>query len=376
MPVRALARINLAAVERNVRQLRSSLQPGAALCAVVKADGYGHGAVRVARAAQEVGATWLAVVTATEAAELRAAGLEGPLLIMGALSRQELPVALAAGGDLVAWTDEFVDDVLAALAQAPRGEVGIHVKLDTGMGRLGTRNSGAALQLAERLAGEPGLELRGVMTHLATADEDPEFLAAQLNLFAPFVEQVRQRWPGALVHAANSAAILNSPASHFDFVRAGIALYGCDPMGVDPAQRGLEPVLELSSYVAALKPARPGESAGYGRRFIATQDTTIATVPLGYADGFIRALGNNCDVLIGGRRHPVVGTVSMDNLTVDVGSESGLRVGDRVTVIGTDGSERQTAEEVARRVGTLNYELLCGISARVPRAYHRDGSPA
>jgi alanine racemase len=373
MPVRALARINLAAVGRNVQRLRSTLQPGTAFCAVVKADGYGHGAVQVARAAQQAGAAWLAVTTAGEAAELRAAGLEGPLLIMGAVSRRELPEALAARADLVAWTEEFVADVRAALAESP---VGIHVKLDTGMGRLGTRDPVAALQLAADVAAGGGVELRGVMTHFATADDDLDFLAAQLAVFAPFVAEVRRRWPRALVHAANSAAILNAPASHFDFVRAGIAIYGCDPMGIDPAARDLDPVLELSSYVAALKSARPGDSVGYGRRFIASQATNIATVPVGYADGITRALGNNCDVLIRGRRHPVVGTVSMDNLTVDVGLVTGLRVGDRVTIIGSDGSQRQTAEEVAQRVGTISYEVLCGISARVPRAYHRDGRPA
>jgi alanine racemase len=376
MPVRALARINLAAVGRNVHRLRAGLQPLATLCAVVKADGYGHGAVQVARAAQDAGATWLAVTTAAEAAELRAAGLEGPVLIMGALSRQELPDALAARADLVAWTDEFVGDVRAALRdRASESAVGIHVKLDTGMGRLGTRDQVAALQLAASVAAGRGTELRGVMTHFATADDDPEFLTAQLGAFEPFVAEVRGRWPEALVHAANSAALLNAPASHFDLVRAGIAIYGCDPMGVDPDAHDLEPVLELSSYVAALKPARPGDSAGYGRRFIASRDTNIATVPVGYADGIIRALGNNCDVLIGGRRHPVVGTVSMDNLTVDVGPVTAVQVGDRVTIIGADGSQRQTTEEVARRVGTISYEVLCGISGRVPRAYHRDGPP-
>ncbi len=185
---------------------------------------------------------------------------------------------------------------------------------------------------------------------------------------------MRERWPGIVVHAANSAATLREPASHFDMVRCGIAIYGCDPMNEDPAAHGLEPALELTSYVAAVKLARAGDSAGYGRRFVAARDTWIATVPIGYADGIRRALTNNCDVLIGGRRYPVVGTVSMDNITVSLGSSAGsVRCGDRVTIIGVDGAERQTAEEVARRIGTINYEILCGITARVPRAYHRDG---
>ena len=177
-----------------------------------------------------------------------------------------------------------------------------------------------------------------------------------------------------LVHAANSAATLREPASHYDMVRCGIAVYGCDPFGVDPADQRLEPTLELSSYVAAVKPARAGESAGYGRRFIADRDTWLATIPIGYADGVSRALTNNCDVLIGGRRYPFAGTVSMDNITVDLGPEPAVAIGDEVILIGRSGTERQTAEDVARRLGTISYEVICGISRRVTRAYHRDGT--
>jgi alanine racemase len=161
-------------------------------------------------------------------------------------------------------------------------------------------------------------------------------------------------------------------------VRVGIAIYGCDPMNQDPDRYGLQPALELTSYVAALKPARPGESAGYGRRFIADHETWIATLPIGYADGIRRSLSNNCDALIAGRRYPVVGTVSMDNITVDVGADPapGVDIGATATIIGTDGPERQTTEDLANRIGTVAHEILCGISGRVPRRYHRDGVPA
>jgi alanine racemase len=179
-----------------------------------------------------------------------------------------------------------------------------------------------------------------------------------------------------VVHAANSAATLREPASHFDLVRCGIAVYGGDPMNEDPLSHGLEPALELSSYVAAVKRAAPGDSAGYGRRWVATAETWIATVPIGYADGIRRALTGNADVLIGGRRYPLAGTVSMDNIGVEVGSGDAVRCGDRVTIIGRDGDGLLSAEELARRIGTINYEILCGISARVPRSYHRDGVPA
>jgi alanine racemase len=214
------------------------------------------------------------------------------------------------------------------------------------------------------------------MTHFASADEDPEFTAVQLSRFEPFVAAMRGRSPGIVVHAANSAGTLRFPDSHFDLVRCGIAVYGCDPMNEDPAAHGLEPALELTSYVAAVKAAAPGESAGYGRKWVADGVTWLATVPIGYGDGFRRALTNNCEVLIRGRRYPLVGTVSMDNITVEVGAPESVRCGDRVTIIGADGSERVTAEELGRRIGTISYEITCGLSARVPRAYHRDGTPA
>jgi alanine racemase len=375
--VRAVARVNLAAVSRNVARLLAAVGPGTAVCAVVKADGYGHGAVPVARAALAGGATWLAVATALEAAELRAAGISSPVLVMGAVSDEELPVAVAARVELVAWSPRFVDQVAQVAGSAGVTAVRVHVKLDTGMGRLGTRVLGDALQVAAHVAAlGPGLELAGAMTHFASADEDPEFTAEQLARFDPFVRQLRGRWPGIVVHAANSAAALREPASHFDLVRCGIAVYGGDPMNLDPSAHGLEPAMELTSYVAAVKRALPGDSAGYGRRWSTDVPTWIATVPLGYGDGFRRAFSNNCDVLVGGRRYPLVGTVSMDNITVEVSEPDAVRCADVVTLIGADGDERVTAEELARRIDTINYEILCGVSGRVPRVYHRDGEPA
>ena len=374
MPLRALARVNLAAIERNVARLNGELVGGAGLCAVVKADGYGHGAVPAAHAALAGGATGLAVATADEAAELRAVGIEQNVLVMGAVSTEELPTALAADADLVAWSEQFVRDVV--VASGDDGPVRMHVKLDTGMGRLGTRDLEEALRVAELVdqIGSP-LQLAGAMTHFATADDDQAFVAHQLQAFEPFALEMRRRWPGVVIHAANSAATLRAHASHFDSVRCGIAIYGCDPMNADPAARQLEPALELISYVAAVKRARRGESVGYGRRFTAQRDTWIATLPIGYADGIRRALTNNCDVLVGGRRYPLVGTVSMDNITADLGADPDVGIGDVATIIGTDGAERQTAEDLARRIGTINYEIVCGISRRVPREYHRDGEP-
>jgi alanine racemase len=342
---RALAKVDLGAIERNSARLPKPL------CAVVKANGYGHGPV--AGAALAGGATWLAVATAGEARELRDQGVDAPVLVMGALTRDELRVALDADAEVVAWTDEVA-------GAAPR----VHVKLDTGMGRLGTKARSEALRLAARPS------VTGLMTHFATADEHGDDLfPAQLEAFRSFVEEVGR--DDLVVHAANSAAALRDRASHFDMVRCGIAVYGMDPFHEDPAVHGLEPALSLHSWVAAVRRFEPGDSAGYGRRWTAEERCWVATVPIGYGDGWRRGLTNDCDVLIRGRRHPVVGTVSMDNVTVRLGADTDVAVGDPVVLIGRQGDERILAEEVARRLGTINYEITTGLLPRVRREHLR-----
>jgi alanine racemase len=345
--VRAVADIDLGAIERNCGRLPKPL------CAVVKANAYGHGTVPVAHAALRGGAEWLAVATAEEAAELRAGGIETPVLVMGALTRDELRTAVEADADVVAWSEEVA-------AAAPR----VHVKLDTGMSRLGTKDR----ELALRLAARPNAV--GLMTHFATADErGDDFFGAQLAEFRAFVEEVGR--DDVLVHAANSAAALRDPASHFDMVRCGVAIYGLDPFQRDPSDHGLEPALALRSWVAALRRLESGESAGYGRRWRAEEATWLATVPIGYGDGWRRGLTNNADVLIRGRRHPLVGAVSMDNVTVAVGLDAGVEVGDEVVLIGGQGDERILAEEIAARIGTINYEVTTGLLPRVRRESRR-----
>jgi alanine racemase len=370
--LRALARVNLCAIERNVARLARDA-PGATICAVVKADGYGHGMVPCARAALRGGATWLAVATALEAQGLRAGGLDDvPILVLGALSDEELPIALDARADITVWTIEMVQALIAADRPAR-----VHVKLDSGLGRLGTRDPEQADAVAEAVAAADQLELVGAWTHFATADERGDaFLGEQLARFRAWAEPLRARHPGVLLHAANSAATLRDPATHFDLVRPGVAIYGLDPFGDDPAARDLEPALELVSYVAAVKPCAPAESAGYGRRFVAARDTLLATVPIGYGDGYRRGLTNQAVAMLHGRRIPLVGTVSMDNVTFDVGAAGlGPKRGDDVVLIGAQGGERVTAEDIAGWLGTINYEVTCGISARVPRLHHRDGEP-
>lgn len=366
---RALARVSVGAVERNCTHLRSLLTGDAELCAVVKSDGYGHGAVECARAAQRGGATWLAVATAGEAALLRAAGLTGRLLVMGSLTRVETATALAADADIVVWEPEFA----CALAERV-GESGpparIHVKLDSGMGRLGAIDPAQARAVADIAARDDRLELVGLMTHFATADEPgDDHFPTQLARFTAFADELSAAYPGLIVHAANSAAVYRDPASHLDMARCGIAIYGLDPFQEDPATHGLEPALALEVAVGAVRRFDAGWSAGYGRRWTAAEPTWVATLPIGYGDGWRRALTNDCDVLIGGVRRPLVGTVSMDNVTVDLGSETTVVPGDAAVLIGPQGDERILAEEVARRLGTINYEVTCGLTARVPRTH-------
>ncbi len=371
---RALASVNVAAIERNCVRLRAELRDGAALCVVVKADGYGHGAAESARAALAGGASWLAVAGSQEARELREADLRNVrVLVMGALSSGELEEALAADADVVVWHERDVDAVAAL------GGGRVHVKLDSGMGRLGTRDPAEASRVLAAARDASGVELAGVMTHFATADDlrDGGFFQQQLEAFTRWARAAKAEQPGLLLHAANSAATFRDREAHFDMVRCGIAVYGMDPFGEDPSARGLEPALELSSYVAEVKPCRAGESAGYGRRFIAERDTQLGVLPIGYGDGWRRGLSNNAEVLVAGRRYPLVGTVSMDNITVDLGAGAAterLR-GERAILIGAQGNERITAEEVARRLATINYEVTCALTPRVPRTYHRDGAP-
>ncbi|CAN5475575.1 alanine racemase [soil metagenome] len=369
---RAIATIDVGAIERNCARIVGDLDPGASLCAVVKAGGYGHGAVECARAAIRGGASYLAVATAAEAAELRAAFPDRLTLTMGALSESELDLALAAGSEIAVWSENFMR-VVERRADAHGATARVHVKHDSGMGRLGESDPSVVEALCEAAVGL--IELVGLWTHYATADEaDSSYLSEQVRRFSEVVERVRAKREVPLVHASNSAAALGDVAPDLDMVRCGVAIYGLDPLQSDPAARALEPAIMLSSYVAAVKRFPAGTSAGYGRSWSAERDTWVAVLPIGYGDGYRRGLTNNAEVLIGGRRYPLVGTVSMDNVTVDLGSETDVGVGDEVVLIGAQDEERILCEELAERLGTINYEVVTGIAPRVPREYVGAGS--
>ncbi|HEX5449788.1 MAG TPA: alanine racemase [Gaiellaceae bacterium] len=327
---RSEIRIDLAAVRANARTLREAAGD-AELWAVVKANGYGHGAVDCARAALDGGASALCVATLAEALEVRAALPDVRLLVLGPVS--DVAAARAARVELV---------VSASIPE----DIPVHVKLDTGMGRWGVG------ELAT-----PARNVVGLMTHLATADTDPTFARTQLERFREATEQ----YANLTRHAANSAATLRIPSSRFDAVRCGIALYGISPFTTDPAEDGLVPALSWRSEVADCKVLHAGESTGYGRRFVAERDTWIAIVPVGYGDGFRRDLSGT-EVMVAGERRRVVGTVSMDAFAVELGAAADL--GTPVTLIG-DGIG---IEEHARHAGTIGYELACGIVSAPTRA--------
>ena len=379
---RAVAEIDLEAIRHNVRRLMRDLPDGAVHCAVVKANGYGHGAAPSARAALAAGSTWLGVATAPEAEELRAAGFTAPILIFGPLTGTGLERAAASAAEVVGWSEPFI-------AEAARLGVPVHVKFDTGMGRLGVPARGA-VQLCEQA--HAGGVLSGLMSHFATADEeDTDYFERQLSRFTRLAGELKERFPGLICHTANSAATLRDPRAHFDMVRTGIALYGLAPANDDPFKHELRPAMKLVSYLAGVRDALPGDSVGYGRTWCAVEPTRIGIVPVGYADGVRRALGNRGEVLVAGRRCAIVGRISMDQLTVKLPDDWG-RAGDEVVLFGAAGdgvaggaavawtepdaprlddagTPRILCEEVARLLGTINYEVACDVAPRVARRY-------
>lgn len=372
----AWAAVDLDAIVHNVEHLRSVVAPSA-VWAVVKANGYGHGAVEAARAAMDGGAEGLCVALVEEGAQLRVAGIDAPILVLS-----EQPVD--AADDIVrfrlmatVYTAAFVD-ALASAARA-RGVTGVpvHLKIDTGMQRVGVAIDGADAIVAAVDAHAPAIRLVGVFTHLAVADEpDDPFTDDQLAAFDETVDALSLP-PGILVHVANSAGALAHPGARRSFVRAGIAIYGISPGGgVDALCGALRPAMSLEARVSFVRRVKAGSRISYGLRHVFERDATVAVVPIGYADGVPRRLfETGGEVLIGGRRRPIVGVVTMDQLMVDCGDDT-VGIGDRVVLIGSqdgpDGRQTIRAEDWADRLGTIGYEIVCGIGGRVPRRHARN----
>jgi alanine racemase len=365
--------VDLGALRRNVGRLKSHLQPRTSLLAVVKANGYGHGDVRVAQAAIEAGAEWLGIARVQEGASLRRAGITTPILLLAEppLGAVEQAVDLGLVPTIYtaeiagAFSDRAVDDGRT---------IPVHLKVDTGMHRYGVVPE-AAEEMVDLIDRLDGLELEGFWSHFAVAEDvDTPLTRRQYEIFSGLFESLGPRADGLTKHLANSAAILTFPESHLDMVRAGIAMYGIYPSPEQSDRTDLEPVMSLRSRVGLTKRLPAGEPISYGQRYTTSRETTVATIPVGYADGLPRSLTNRGEVLIGGRRYRISGAVTMDHFLVDVGDDD-VKSGDEVVILGRQGSEEITAQEIADRLGTIPYEVVCGVSARVERVYSEDASP-
>jgi len=354
--------IDREAIRHNTRLLDPG---GAAVMAVVKADGYGHGAVEVARAALSGGAGWVGVALVEEGLALRAAGIAAPILVLSEVPAGAERIAIEAGLTAPLYTEAG----LARLAEAAAGRpVGVHVKVDTGMHRAGVWPPGDLPAFVERVL-SAGLRIEGTWTHLAMSAEDPAETGRQLDRFDAAVAAVRSagHHPGIL-HAANTGGVLLHPRSHHDLVRPGIGLYGLPPAPGVGAERGFRPALRFTSTVVNVKALAADERISYGLDYRLERAALIASVPVGYADGYPRALSSRADVLIRGRRRRIAGNVTMDQLMVDCG-DGPVEPGDEVVLIGAQGDEAIGVEELAGLAGTIGYELVTGIGPRVPRRY-------
>ncbi len=363
------AEIDLGAIAANVAQLRSRLSPGTRLAAVVKANAYGHGAVEVARAALGAGAQWLCVATVREAIQLREAGIDAPVLNMGPTRGSDAGIAASSNVSCCVYDREGVE-LLAAAAAAQGRTVSLHLKLDTGMSRLGAP-PGEGLELARLIDRTPGLSLEAVWTHLAEADDPSSARTAeQVARFLAEVDGLRRAGiEPAMLHCANSAAALLNPAAQMDMVRCGLPVYGYLSTQVPVDAISLRPVMTWKSRVVAVRRLAAGDRVGYGGASTASRPTLAATIALGYADGYPRRLSNRGRMLLGGRHVPVVGRVSMDFTTLDVTDIDPPSLGDEVVVLGAQAGAFIGADELAASLETISWEVLTTVGPRVTRVF-------
>ncbi|HWS42135.1 MAG TPA: alanine racemase [Pseudoflavonifractor sp.] len=367
--------ISLSNLEHNYRTLRAMLPAGCRFLGIVKANAYGNGAVRVARKLEELGCEYLAVACVDEAADLRGAGVTTPILILGSTPADYAGELLRLNLTQTVFDLDSAQALSEAAVRAGK-KLKIHVKLDTGMSRLGflcdEEHMDASVEAVARLCALPGLEHEGAFTHFSDSDGSEEYTMLQFTRFLEALKRLEEQGVAFPIrHCANSGAVLNYPSTHLDMVRPGLSLYGHYP---DPSCEGLDgpgllPVMELKSRVSAVRSLPAGTVVSYGRTFTLQRDSRLAVLPLGYADGLHRVCSNQMEVLIHGRRVPIVGRICMDMCMADVTDIPGVQADDIATVYGRDGSEDLPIEEAARAAGTIQYELLCAISERVPRVY-------
>ncbi len=362
--------VDLSVLDANARNLQRALPPGCRMMAVVKANAYGHGALESARTLLRAGATYLGVAVLTEALQLRRAGIDADILVLGWIPPEDYGISLTHNITHTIYSSEEAK-ALGEKALEMKTLARAHLKVDTGMGRLGVPPSPVGLEEAIAIKGTPGIDLEGVYSHMATADEaDKAYSRRQGELFASFISHLEEDGiTFKLRHLANSATLLDLPEYAYDMVRPGIILYGLYPSNQVNRRISLVPVATWKARVSHVKAMRAGSRIGYGSTFVTERESVIATIPVGYADGYSRALSSRASVLINGQRCPVVGRVCMDQFTVDITDAGGVSVGDQVVLLGRQGKEEITAEELASHRDTINYEVVAQISARVPRVY-------
>lgn len=363
------AEIRLGALRRNLARARA-LAGNAKIMAVVKADAYGHGLLRTAREFSDSGADYLGVALVEEGVYLRRNAIRVPILVLGPLDLRQAGQFISHGLDITLPSMEKAAAISEAALAAGR-KARVHLKFDTGMGRIGVQWDRDPGGFARAVLGLPGLELAGVFSHFSSADTDPDYSAEQERRFRLVLDAVRRETDAPfLAHLANSAGLVTRPSSRFDLVRTGLMLYGYEP--APPALTGVEPAMRFMSKVAYFKALDRGASLSYGRRWTLERFSRVATVPVGYADGYPRALGCQARAIIRGRSYPVAGTVCMDQLMLDLGPDGEAYNGDDVLLFGVKGDQRLPLEELCAIAGTIPYELVCRVSARVPRVYVED----
>lgn len=378
---RTWAQVNLNAIDNNFKAVKSCLKPETLVCCVVKADAYGHGAVKLAEEYVSLGADWFAVSNLDEAVQLRDAGIKLPILILGytppcmapELSSHNITQAVIGLEYGLKLSEEAVKAGVSVKA---------HIKLDTGMSRVGffyqnPERDGESISEIEKICLLPGIDADGIFTHFAVADEGESgrtFTEKQFKNFTDAISKLKSRGVNFKIrHCANSAAIFDYPEMQLDMVRPGVILYGLQPSCEISHQRELTPAMELKSAVSLVKTIPEGTAVSYGSKFVSGKATKVATVPVGYADGYPRRLYEKAFMLVRGKRAKIIGRVCMDQLMLDVSDIPGVKTGDTVTAFGSDGNESISADELANYTDTINYEIICGVSKRVPRIYLKDG---
>ncbi len=363
--------VHLPALLKNIRLAKRRLKPETKFMAVIKANAYGHGITTVGEYLEQSGLVdMFAVAIPEEGILLRHSGITLPILILGVTDPDHIPAVVANDLTSAVFTAEQIY-TFERWAKASGKTAHVHVKLDTGMRRIGVTDDAMLDALLDAFDACPDVSMDGVFTHFAKSESDADFTHLQAKRFDAFVARIHARGYHPIVHAANSGATLDFPELQYDMVRFGISLYGCHPDAKRTAGCGLTPVMSLVTKISNLKTVEAGEGVSYGLRFVASRPTRVATLPIGYGDGYKRCLTGKADVLIGGVRCPQIGTICMDQMMVDVSEVPGVAVGDDVVLIGRQGNEMITADELADKANTISYEILLSFNDRVPRVYEK-----